>query len=141
MSPATVTSPFEGGDSLDGVYLGQAVQMHLRWRNDLREMIAGGQAGSLDPAAVDADNLCPLGEWLYSHGRRKYGTLPSFERLRRIHADFHHVAGQIVGDMRKGRVELADKQLRGAFVALSDQIQLDLVRLFGDIEQREHRKV
>ena len=136
LNPATATSPFEATESLDGIYLGQAVQLHLRWRNDLREAVEGGVAGNLDAAAVSADNLCPLGEWIYSHGRRKHGRLASFERLRRIHADFHRLAGQIVTDAHKGDTARVEKQLRGPFIALSDQIQLDLVRLFGDMERR-----
>lgn len=133
-APSTQFAPRETLPADEGFYLGLAVQSHIVWRDRLREQVRSGELADLDPDLVGSDHQCPIGQWLYGAGRLRWAWLDSYERLRRIHAEFHRVAGQIVREAARGRAEAAQQLLRGPYVALSDQVQLDLVRLFTDIE-------
>ncbi len=137
-APSTQFAPRDTLPADEGFYLGLAVQSHIIWRDRLREQVReqvrGGDLADLDPAIVGSDHQCPIGHWLYGAGRLRWARLDSYERLRRIHAEFHRVAEQIVREAARGRADAAQQLLRGPYVALSDQVQLDLVRLFADIE-------
>lgn len=120
-------------DLFEGLYLGQAMQSHLAWKKRLKSIIANAEQDDVDIVQVAADDLCALGQWLYGPARARYGRLPEYARLRKVHAEFHLTAGQVLLNSRNGRPEDAADLLRGAFSALSDQVQLELVRLYAAI--------
>ncbi|MGC9163331.1 MAG: CZB domain-containing protein [Thiomonas sp.] len=117
-------------DLFEGLYLGQAVQSHLAWKKRLKSIVVEGQQDDVDIIQVAADDLCTLGQWLNGQARARYGHLPEYARLRKVHAEFHLTAGQVLLNSRNGRPEDAAALLRGAFNALSDQVQLELVRFY-----------
>ncbi len=118
-------------DLFDGLYLGQAVQGHLAWKKRLRDVVLEGRQDDVDVAQVASDEVCALGQWLHGHARQRYGHLPEFARLRKIHAEFHLTAGQLLLNSRNGQRPEAERMLRGTFNALSDQVQLELVRFYA----------
>ena len=118
-------------DLFEGLYLGQAVQGHLAWKKRLKAIVQEGRQDDVDIAQVAPDDLCALGQWLHGPARERHGHLPQYTRLRKLHADFHLAAGEVLLISRSGRRDDADKLLRGAFSALSDQVQLELVRLYA----------
>ena len=79
-----------------------AVDSHARWRIMLRERIASGNLGGLDPANVSRDDQCVLGEWLAGLGRQRYGHLHGFAVVKTSHARFHQCAGQAVATAQSG---------------------------------------
>ncbi|OYV40145.1 MAG: hypothetical protein B7Z83_01625 [Thiomonas sp. 20-64-5] len=111
--------------------LGQAVQGHLAWKKRLKGIVIEGRQDDVDIAQVAPDDLCALGQWLNGPAKARYGKLPEYARLRKIHAEFHLTAGQVLLNSRNGQPEEAEKMLRGAFSALSDQVQLELVRFYA----------
>ncbi|MEW6558578.1 MAG: CZB domain-containing protein [Pseudomonadota bacterium] len=118
-------------DLFEGLYLGQAVQGHLAWKKRLKGIVLEGRQDDADISQVASDDLCALGQWLHGHARQRYGRLPQYARLRKIHAEFHLTAGQVLLNSRNNQRDEAEKMLRGAFSALSDQVQLELVRFYA----------
>jgi len=118
-------------DLFEGLYLGQAVQGHLAWKKRLKAIVVEGRQDDVDIAQVAPDDLCALGQWLNGPAKARYGKLPHYKQLRKIHAEFHLTAGQVLLNSRNGQQDEAEKMLRGAFSALSDQVQLELVRFYA----------
>lgn len=118
-------------DLFEGLYLGQAVQGHLAWKKRLKAIVIEGRQDDVDIAQVAPDDLCALGQWLNGPARARYGKLPEYARLRKIHAEFHLTAGQVLLNSSNGQRDAAETMLRGAFSALSDQVQLELVRFYS----------
>ena len=118
-------------DHFDGLYLGQAVQGHLNWKKRLKAIIVDGQQDDVDIASVAVDDQCALGQWLYGRAKPRYGHLPEYVRLRKMHAEFHLAAAQVLLSSRNAQRAEAEKLLRGPFSALSDQVQLELVRFYA----------
>jgi len=129
--PAPEIDPQE--DVFEGLYLGQAVQGHLAWKQRLKAIVLEGRQDEVEVGEVAADDRCALGQWLLGPARKRFGHLPQYARLRQTHTEFHLTAGQVLLSSRQGQREQAERLLRGDFSALSDQVQLDLVRLYAAV--------
>ena len=62
--------------------------------------------------------------------QKLYSKMPEYVALCEIHADFHICADGILADHNNGNANVAVNKLGGEFKDLSNQIQLELVRLF-----------
>jgi hypothetical protein len=118
-------------DLFEGLSLGQAIQAHVAWKKRLKAIVQEGRQDSVEIAEVAPDDLCDLGRWLHGAARKRFSHLPQYARLRKLHADFHLAAGQVLLLSRNGRRDDAEKLLRGPFSTLSDQVQFELVRLYA----------
>jgi hypothetical protein len=78
-----------------------AINAHVAWKTKLRAYI-GKPDGSLDPAAVGADNNCALGKWLYGEGKAHAATA-EHKALVAEHAKFHKAAAQIIVKAKSGK--------------------------------------
>jgi len=117
-------------ESLSGLNLREVIDAHLQWKVKLQSTLDGTSDEQYEVNTVSQDNLCILGKWLYGPGKKLYSKLPEYEALREIHADFHICAGGILADHNNGNANVASNKLGGEFKDLSNQIQLELVRLF-----------
>lgn len=119
-------------ESLSGLSLKEVLDAHMAWRHKLKEVLDGHFASeTYDVATVAEDNLCTLGKWLYGPGKQLYGHLPEYAVLRKVHADFHLCAGEVLIEHRNNNTEAAEKILHHKFRELSDRVQLELIRLFS----------
>lgn len=80
--------------------LSSAMEAHTLWKSRLRDSLEGGQ--SLRPEAVVCDGQCHLGEWIRQRGHLEGSE--AFVTLRRQHASFHKMVGEILEACRAGRV-------------------------------------
>jgi len=71
------------------------------------------------------------GKWLYGPGKKPYSHLPEYETLRKIHAEFHLSAGEILVEFENAHNNAASEILNGKFRDANNQIKLELVRLFS----------
>lgn len=117
-------------ETLSGLNLKNVIDAHLDWKVKLNSTLDGSSTEKYEVNTVSQDNLCILGKWLYGPGKQLYSKLPEYEALRKVHADFHVCAGGILSDHNNGDAAIAASKLGGEFKDLSNQIQLDLVRLF-----------
>ena len=91
------------------------IRGHRSWKKRLMSDL-NGHGDPIDPATACVDNACPLGKWIYSDGRARYGQLPELESLRLQHARFHSCAGEIATHIRQGRQDEAERVLTSDFV-------------------------
>lgn len=116
------------GDIFAGLNMKDAIDAHMAWYKKLESAIADKSAAGYEVRSVAADNNCQLGGWIYKDAK-KFSTLPEYETLRKCHADFHMLAGEILILVRDGDFEKAKERLRRDLRHASDQVQLNLIRL------------
>jgi len=121
-------------EQLSGLNLQEVLGAHMAWKDKLTSTLNGTSEESYDVTSVSQDTLCVLGKWLYGPGKKDYAHIPEYEALRAIHAEFHLCAGEVLIEYGKGEVISADKILKGKFRDASNQIQLELVRLFSSVK-------
>lgn len=117
-------------DSLSGLSLSESIATHMAWRKRLQATLDGTNSENIDVGTVAQDSLCVLGKWLYGHGKPLYSHLPEYDALCKVHAKFHLCAGEVLLEHRNGNAESAVAKIKGPFGNYSNEIQLDLVKLF-----------
>ncbi len=100
--PLTIT----GGSIMD---LNAAIKAHGDWKLKLRGAIQSKE--KLDAATISVDNQCPLGKWLHSEAKDKYGKLASYKNCVTKHADFHKCAGNVAKTVNAGKYPEAEAML------------------------------
>ena len=118
-------------EQLSGLNLQDVLGAHMAWKQKLTTTLNGTNQERYEVATVSQDTLCVLGKWLYGPGKKNYSHLAEYEALRKIHAEFHLCAGEVLSEHEKGEVLKADKLLKGKFREASNQIQVELVHLFA----------
>lgn len=111
-----------------GLNMKEAIDAHLAWRKRLEAAIADQSIAGYEIGTVASDNQCKLGKWLGQDAKR-FAMMPEYQNLRRAHAEFHLVAGEILAEIRDGSYESAAGRIRGDLRHHSDQVQLNLIRL------------
>lgn len=122
----------ENNGSGDGLQLDvfAAIQAHVQWKQRLLHYIDSDGEERLDPEVVGSDCRCELGQWLYGHGATRYGDHPKFQSLKKIHADFHAYAADVVRAVDNGEREHALRLLQnGEYPKVSNRIKSMLAGL------------
>lgn len=113
-----------------GLKIRQAIDAHQRWKGRLEKYLDGASEEMLEIATVSRDNCCALGQWIYSEGKSRFGTIDEYEQLRHTHAQFHLAAGEILLEHQSGNTEKARQMLAGSeYRRTSNRVQLGIVRL------------
>jgi len=102
----------------------EAIGAHARWMSELRQAILDARAG-VDVEAIRADDRCEFGQWLY--GPRlsdEDRATNSYEEVRRLHAEFHQLAADVVERAAAGGAAGAYTLLYGEYVTLSGRLGL-----------------
>ncbi len=95
-----------------------AIDSHVRWKNMIEAMIIGqGNLETLQPLSEINTHLCPLGQWMDTVDIG--GNV--FNELKRIHNDFHLLAGEIIAYHETGQ-DYAKSEKLVEFQQASDQI-------------------
>lgn len=115
---------------------------HQLWKLRFAFAITGQSPIEAPSASLFADDLCPFGKWLYgptlSMAER---ASDDFERVRKLHALFHNLAGQVkesidVNDISPSRERLSvafeqtSKELVTALETWADKLQGSTGRVF-----------
>ncbi|MDT3735878.1 MAG: CZB domain-containing protein [Denitratisoma sp.] len=103
-----------------------ALHAHAAWRTRFKDYLNGRTAFDTELAGVT--DQCDFGRWLAKEG---YRLMPSeiHGQIIEAHAEFHHVAGEIVHNIREKRFDLVKQNLapEGAFNLASARLA-DLLR-------------
>ena len=91
--------------------LENAIKAHAEWKMKFRDAISGKKR--LDAAAISADNVCPLGQWLHGEAKATYGKLVSDGNCTARHAAVHKEAGKIAAAINAGRYAEAEAMMSG----------------------------
>jgi methyl-accepting chemotaxis protein len=81
----------------------------------------GDHSKCADPATVEKDNLCGLGQWIYGDGR-KLASEPLFEQLRSDHAVFHKCAAKIIREILSDRTNDAQRLMDGEYAEAAHKV-------------------
>lgn len=104
--------------------LEEAIGDHAKWMSALQRDLLAAPA-TLDPARMRADDLCVLGRWLYGPSLSDEDrTSDYYHEVRRLHAEFHELAGQIIELATSGMIFDAYHRLYGDYLTMSGRLVL-----------------
>jgi hypothetical protein len=109
-----------------------AVAAHSQWKTKLRGYLTKPNK-SLNPADVEADNRCVLGQWIHGEGKH-HAADPDFLELRKEHANFHRAAADLVRRADQGE-NVGEETVLGAKSPFS-QLSQRLVHLIMMMKQK-----
>lgn len=102
--------------------INNAIGAHGAWKLRLRTSI---RTGRCDVSVGDASrsDLCEFGRWLEGHeiAPAVKSGIP-YQVVRRLHAEFHHSAGQVLGSALANRKDEAEAGMAGDFAEKSDKL-------------------
>jgi len=120
----------KGEEQFHGLDMKAALDAHMAWTRRLEGKLNGENQENLDVACVASDCECTLGKWLHGNAKQQFGVSADYQELRRVHADFHLKAGEILNNVLNGDREQALNNLRDLRYQ-SGNVQLALVRLYS----------
>ena len=97
---------------------------HINWKIRLASMTMGGQP--VPPEELSDHTQCRLGQWYYSTGKLKYGTLDAFQDMEHPHARVHQLGKEIAELSSHGRIEDA--------VHKAEELEANSQQLFAFID-------
>jgi len=102
----------------------KAIGNHALWMSHLRDAI--GQASpTVDVAQVRAEDQCEFGKWLYGSRLSVEDRASSvYQDVKRLHADFHRLAAQVVELAASGRPLDAYALLYGEYITMSGRLAI-----------------
>jgi hypothetical protein len=99
-----------------------AISAHVNWKLRIHSLLSGKLAEKLDPQAIEKDNMCDLGKWLYSDGRTQLAK-QKHEELMAAHTQFHREAARIVRENYEGhKIGLEAIEMDSPFGRLTTKI-------------------
>ena len=120
----------DGEQDFHGLNMRDALDAHTAWTKRLEGKIEGSNNEELDIAKVASDCECVLGKWIHGEAKKQFGEESDLEELRKVHADFHLKAGEILNNVTNGDHEDARENLK-KLRHQSGSVQLSLVRLYS----------
>ena len=104
--------------------LEQAIAAHVHWMTLLRQAVLDAVSG-IDVESIAAHNQCEFGKWLHGPGVSPDERLTDhYLEVRRLHAEFHELAGRIVELAAADQVAEAYTLLYGEYITLSGRLIL-----------------
>ncbi|MEO5347307.1 MAG: methyl-accepting chemotaxis protein [Magnetococcus sp. YQC-9] len=113
----------------------QAVKnAHLKWLGKLEHVIRG--RARLKPEEVASGHECAFGKWYDTEGTTRFGAIPLFIELGKVHMKVHETARTVVGMVSKQQKEAAIAEME-TFQNLRSQMFEMLDRLFMSKEAND----
>ena len=102
--------------------INKGIAAHSAWKARLRTAVSSGKF-DVPAAKVAMDNQCEFGKWLYGLSGSDKQT-EHFNTVRRLHAQFHEEAAQIVVLATSGQSEKAEQAmaLGGSYTKTSAEL-------------------
>lgn len=109
-----------------------AIGAHGAWKLRLRTAINTGRSDA-KPSEVRCDDRCELGQWLHGPAMdaQTRSGLP-FQVTKRLHAEFHSTAADVLTFALDGRKDEASSLLEGDFTARSEKLVRALTKWKGE---------
>jgi len=111
----------------------EAIGAHGTWKLRLKTAVLTGR-GELSAREARCDDRCAFGRWLHSDqidDATRQGK--PYRVIRRLHAEFHDAAGQVLAATEQGDSEAAAAILQGPFTERSDTLKVALTKWLGEI--------
>jgi len=88
-----------------------AIKSHKQWKLMVESLFRGDREFEVNPSILIKDNLCKLGQWIYSQGPNKHSNQTQFEQLKDDHKKFHFLAGSILSLFKENKTKEAAEKL------------------------------
>jgi hypothetical protein len=124
----------ESSEDIAGLNFKTALESHIKWKQNLKNIINGSIIEAYDPEELASDEQCILGKWLKTEGEKRFSHLPGFAAVVKAHTRFHLCAAGTLKYALDGNFEKADYELtRGDLARASLDVSRHLIRLWRDI--------
>lgn len=113
--------------------ISEAMKAHDAWSMRLTTAINLGECETT-PGDIACDDKCAFGKWLYGNGiddTIKAGK--PYQVTRRLHADFHKLAGQVARLAEDGKKGEAYALLDGEYAQKSSKLLRALTKWRGEL--------
>ncbi len=110
-----------------------AIGAHGMWKMRLRTAIRTGKS-EVNSVVAGCDNECAFGKWLYGpeiSAPMRNGV--PYQVIRRLHADFHRSAGQVLRHVERQEGEAAESLMAGEFTERSEKLVRALTKWKGEL--------
>ncbi len=115
----------------------KAIGAHGMWKSRLAAAIDTGKS-EFTVDAVRKDNACDFGRWLYGADIPAAAKqLPDYETCRRLHADFHQTAAEVLSMAVAGKKSEAQKAMAATskFAATSASLTSAMMKWLSTTEK------
>ena len=116
--------------------INDAIGAHGAWKFKLKSAVARGES-ALSPQTVQRDDCCDFGRWLYGptiEGATRNGM--PYKVVRRLHAEFHVCAAEVLSKAVSGERTEAATLLSGAFSERSHRLVTALTKWKLELGQK-----
>ncbi len=113
--------------------INSAIGAHGAWKLKLRVAISTGTSEAA-PEKVCKDDRCPFGRWIYGptiDPETRAGK--PYQVVRRLHAEFHQSAADVLRMALDSRKKEADALFQGPFAERSDKLVRALTKWKGEL--------
>ena len=93
----------------------------------LRTAIDSGKADA-NAADVAKDNACAFGQWLYGSVPQAARTSADYASVRKLHADFHKCASQVIECVGHNDKAKADALMAGDYAKVSGELTAAMMK-------------
>jgi hypothetical protein len=101
------------------------ISRHLEWIEMVSSMLGSSELDDDKLRSLTRDDQCELGLWLASPEPERYGHAAMLDSLRRRHALFHELSGELITAALQGD-EAHALSLQDQFLETSHQLIVDL---------------
>lgn len=111
----------------------KAAGAHGAWKLKLSTAVSMGTT-KLDPKTVKCDDLCDFGKWLHGStidNDMKF-SMP-YKVIKRLHAEFHVCASEVLEHVLQGDVTSASNQFKGEYTEKSGKLMRALSKWKGEL--------
>jgi len=104
----------------------KAIGAHTRWMSQLMETVLEAHPG-IELETIRAADQCEFGKWLEGTSWSAEDRISDdYQEVRRLHAEFHELAAQVVELAASGKKNEAYGMFYGEYVTLSGRLALTL---------------
>ena len=114
--------------------INDAIGAHGMWKMRLRTAIAAG-VGDITSADAGCDDKCAFGKWIHgpSIDAATRAGMP-YQVIRRLHAEFHQAAGQVLARVERGDRKGATDLFDGEYSARSEKLVRGLTKWKSELQ-------
>lgn len=114
--------------------INDAIGAHGMWKMRLRTAIASG-VGDITSADAGCDDKCAFGKWIHGPSiDAATRTGMPYQVIRRLHAEFHQAAGQVLARVERGDRKGATDLLDGEYTARSEKLVRGLTKWKSELQ-------
>ena len=115
--------------------INNAIRAHGKWKFRLKSAISHGKS-DVTPETARCDDRCDFGKWLHgSTISKEMKAGQPYAVVKRLHGEFHQIAGTVMQKALDGHPENAQHLLNGEYVEKSNILTKALSKWKGELKE------